>query len=281
VKLSWLIQQVYYEPSLITPEAHASIRRMLESRLGDELVSALGDSPEAKQRTATVCGEKIDLPSMQVLDGIAHIPVGGAIGQKLGNWARYAGAVDVQEIWDDIDEAEADKKVRSILFDVDSPGGMVSGTPELAARVAEIKKPKVTFSNGMIASAAYWFAAATDGIYTTLTANSGSIGVLLPFVDQAERYKQAGVKVEIIKAGSLKGMGFPGTSLTDEQRAHLQQRVDQIYSMFAGHVREHRGNIDEDSMQGQTFMAEEAFARGLIDGVVKNKDEVCEMLLSR
>lgn len=279
MKLSWLIQQVYYEPSLITPEAHASIRRLLESRLGDELLlSSIGGDAEAKQRTTTVCGEKVNLPSMQVVDGIAVIPVGGAIGQKLGSWARYAGAVDVKDILDDIEEAEADRKVRGIIFDVDSPGGMVSGTPELSARVAEIKKPKLTFSDGMIASAAYWFGAATDGIFTTVSAHTGSIGVLIPFMDQTERYKQAGVKVEIIKAGSLKAMGFPGTALSEEQRAHLQARCDEIYSMFVGHVRTHRGDVEDDSMQGQTFMAEEAFARGLIDGVVRNREEVLEMI---
>lgn len=275
MKLQRLIQEVYYEPALIYPEAHASIRRLLESRLGDGLVFA----PDAKQREANVCGERVELPSMFVdADGIAHIPIGGAIGQKLGEFAKWAGAVDVADIETDLGEADANPKVRGIVLDIDSPGGMVSGTPELAQVIAAVKKPIYAFSDGLMASAAYWLASATDGIFTTLTANSGSIGVLLVVYDESQAFAQAGVKVEVIKAGKLKDMGVPGTSLSEDAKAHLQARVGKIYSMFTAQVVAHRGKVDESSMQGQTFMGEEAMKRGLIDAVVKNKAELIKAL---
>ncbi len=215
---------------------------------------------------------------MRVIDGIAHIPIAGAIGSKLGDFAKGWGAVDVADIQADLDEAEEDSRVRGIILDFDSPGGMVSGTPELAARIEQVKKPIYSFTDNMIASAAYWAAAGTDGIFSTLTANTGSIGVYVPFYDQTKRYADAGIKVDLIKAGKLKGIGFPGTSLSAEQRDHLQERIDQIYGMFTGFVSKHRPDITKDTMQGQTFMGAEAYKRGLIDAVVKSKAEVAALI---
>jgi len=62
--------------------------------------------------------------------------------------------------------------------------------------------------------------------------------------------------------------------LTDEQAAHLQQRVDDIHTLFTDHVRAQRGTVADSTMQGQTFMAREALARNLIDGIVSSKADL-------
>jgi signal peptide peptidase SppA len=273
MKLQHLLQQIYYEPSLITPDAHASIRQLIESRLQNS------DASFAREPGQGICGEAVEVEEMEVIEGIAHIPVNGAIGQKLAPFERGDGAVDTIDIFDELDLAEDMDDVRGILLDIDSPGGMVTGTPELADRIARVRKPIYAFTNGMIASAAYWLASSTNGIFSTKSASIGSIGVYLPVFDTKDYYEQQGVKVELIKAGKLKGIGFPGTSLSEAGREHLQARVNSIYTMFTGHVRQQRGHtIHDDTMQGQTFMADEAETRGLIDGVVENKSEVLELL---
>src|SRR5688572_9710328 len=111
MKLAYLIQQLYSEPSLITPEAHAAIRELLESRMDD----AVHFNPQGAKREGEYCGEKVDLPSMEVIDGIAHIPVGGAIGYKLSGFAKATGAVDSLDVCKDIEEAEADPRVQAVL----------------------------------------------------------------------------------------------------------------------------------------------------------------------
>lgn len=273
MKLAQLLQTVYSEPSLITAEAHASIRQLLESRL-------FGGEPFVREPGKGACGETVEVEQMQIADGIAYIPINGAIGQKLDPFERGEGAVDVLDVAREIDEAEDSAEVGLLFFDIDSPGGMVTGTPELAARMSRIEKPAYAFTNGMMASAAYWLGSSLNAIYTTPTANVGSIGVYLPVLDVSGWYASKGVKVEVIKAGKLKGIGFPGTSLSKEQRAHLQQRVDDIYRMFAGAVIERRGaRISEDTMQGQTFLAAEAFDRGLIDGIVPDRASALRKIL--
>lgn len=267
--LTHLVQQIFHEPSLISAAAHASIRQLIEAKIA---------SGEFIREGTDMCGKKVEVPGIVKENGVAVIPIGGAIGSNLRGFAKGAGAVDVADVSAEIDDAMADKSIKSLLFVIDSPGGMVSGTPELAAKIKSITKPKYAFTNGMIASAAYWLACACDGIFATESAEIGSIGVYLPFHDLTKAAENEGIKVELIKAGKLKGIGYPGLPLTDTQREHLQERVDQIYSMFTGHVRKMRGNIAEDTMQGQTFLAREALSRGLIDGIVSSKADVIAML---
>jgi signal peptide peptidase SppA len=272
MKLEALIRAIYSDPALITPEAHASIRALIESRLGleTEEIRAPGKGG--------MCGEKVEVEQIEIKDGVAYIPINGAIGQKLDPFDRGEGAVDVLDLANEIDIAEASDKVHSILFDIDSPGGMVTGTPELAAKISAIQKPAMAFTNGMIASAAYWLASGVRRIFATPTASIGSIGVYLPIMDTTGFYAARGVKVELIKAGKLKGMGYPGTTLTESQREFLQDRVNKIYSMFTTAVKANRGNIASDTMQGQVFLADEAKDRGLIDEIVPNRAAVVRLL---
>lgn len=271
MKLQALLQQLYYEPALILPEAHASIRRLIESRIEHS-------EPFAREPGQDACGNEVETEQMEIRDGIAFIPIGGAIGQGLDPFERGSGAVDVDDIAADLDQAEEAKDVRAMVLDFDSPGGMVLGTPELADRISQVDKPIFSFTRSLIASAAYWLASSTDGIFSTETANIGSIGVYIPVHDMSMRYAQAGIKVELIKAGKLKGMGYPGTAMSDAGREHLQERVNKIYGMFTDHVKRNRGDISADTMQGQVFMGAEAMERGLIDGIVKSIDDVAGML---
>ncbi len=278
MKLQYLIQEAYYEPTLILPSALASIHRLLESRLDNAELTEL-EPEQAAQRMATVCGEQVKLTSMTVDDrGIAHIPIGGATGYKLGGFAKLAGAVDVADIAKDILECEADAGVRAAIFDMDTPGGMVRGTAETAALIASMKKPKYAFTDGTIASAGYWMAASMDGIFTTYSAQVGSIGVYASVLDSSARMKAAGLSLQEFKSGKFKGMGAPGTTLTEEQRALIQERVDMLGEMFRTHVEAKRPGIKRVDMQGQMFLAPQAVDRGFIDGIVKDKAELAGMI---
>ena len=282
MKLHQLIQTLYYEPALITPDAHASIRQLIELRLGDGRagvgVPPLG-GPLTREPGQDYCGNEVDVDEMEIRGGVAYIPIGGAIGQKLTPFDRGDGAVDVLDIMQELRDAQRDPMVRGIILDMDSPGGMVSGTPECADAVAACDKPVYAFTSGMIASAAYWIASAADGIFTTRSAAVGSIGVYVPVIDLSQMYEQRGVKVELIKAGKYKGEGFPGTSLTKEGRAQLQTRVNYIYAMFTAQVRATRGDaIADETMQGQIFLGQEAVSLGLVDALVSDIAEVADLI---
>jgi signal peptide peptidase SppA len=267
--LEYLMRQLS-EPCLIEPSSLVAIRSLFESKYLTGEFMREGKDP---------CGKAVQLEGMRVTDGIAQIPMSGVIGQKLNGFAKGAGAVDVADIAQEIDMAMADKSVLSVLFDIDSPGGMAMGTPELASKIKSITKPKYAFTNGMIASAAYYAACACDAIFATPSAMLGSIGSVLAVEDTSERAKAMGVKVEVFRSGDLKGIGIPGTSLSEVQRTFLLERVMNINQMFIDAVRQNRGaHISDDTMRGQSFLAREALNRGLIDGIVSGKADVIAMM---
>lgn len=275
MKLHQLIQTLYYDPALITPHAHASVRQLLEQRLGD----GLAGTPIAREPGQDWCGNEVEVEEMEIRDGIAYIPVGGVVGQDLSPFDRGSGAVDVLDVMKELRDCERDPMVRGIVLDVDSPGGMITGTPECADVVAACKKPVYAYTRGVMASAAYWIASACDGIFTTRSAAVGSIGVYVPVIDVSQMYEQRGVKVELIKAGAYKGDGYPGTKLSKEGRAQLQTRVNTIYAMFTAQVRATRGDgIADETMQGQVFVGEEAVQLGLVDAIVSDISEVAELI---
>lgn len=281
MKLHQLLNAIYHEPALITPGAHASIRQLIESRLGQSAFATAEDAAQRKPGEG-FCGSKVAVEQPYIDDqGIAHIPVGGALGQSLKPFERGDGAVDTLDIRNELAEYGDNPDVIGAIMDFDSPGGMVLGTPETADAIMEFRsrKPIYAYTQGMIASAAYWLAVATDGIYATRSANVGSIGTVITYHDLTGMAAQKGIKVEVIKSGKYKGMGTPGTALTAEQRDYLQERVDTITARFKAHVRAHRGNIPDDLMQGQMHFAPEASAAGLINGIVRSKAEVVQRLL--
>jgi signal peptide peptidase SppA len=262
MKFYHILHAIYNEPWLIKPSAHKTIHDLVSSRLAGLELEELS-LPEP--------------PSMKIENGIATIPIDGVIGRKLGLIEKACGAVGVEEISSWINEAQKNPEVKAIIFDIDSPGGTVGGVPELAEEIKAVSKPKIAFSSGLMASAAYWLASSTDRIYATQSAEIGSIGVYLPFYDETKAYENEGVQVELIKAGKLKGTGFPGTSLSESQREYLQRGVDQIHSLFKASILEKREVCDE-VMQGQTFFADEAQNHRLIDGQVKSIETVKQLL---
>jgi signal peptide peptidase SppA len=275
MNLAKMISTLTSEPLLMLEDYRGSLLKLLEDH------RTMGrDEFRASRQGTTPSGDKVDLEQMEIDDyGIAHIPIGGPIGMGLGKMEKGAGLVDVEDIREDLDNAEMDDSVVGIILNFDSPGGMVSGIPELATRIQAVKKPIYSFTNGgMIASAAYWLASGTEGIWATKSSDIGSIGVYAPFADMSRMADMQGVKIKVFSSGKYKGMGVPGTSLTAEQEVFMQQRVMEIANMFYDHIRQMRSDVEDFDMQGQVFKADSAYARGFIDHIACDEDELVQFL---
>jgi signal peptide peptidase SppA len=204
----------------------------------------------------------------EVDDGVAIIPISGIIDKDITPIDALFGSVDVEDIRETLALAMEDETVKGIVLDFDSPGGVVTGVPELAEYVAECskEKPIVAFTDSMMCSAAYWLAAGASAVVASPSSEVGSIGVYLPVMDVTGAFDQMGIKMDVIKSGDLKAAGFPGTSLTDDQRADLQAGVDDVAAMFKGHVSAHR-KVDAGAMRGQGVMGASGVKSGLLDSV--------------
>jgi ClpP class serine protease len=79
-----------------------------------------------------------------------------------------------------------------------------------------------------------------------------------------------GVRMDVIKSGTLKGAGIPGTSLTDAQRADLQAQVEEIHADFKASVLGKRSMVADEDMEGQVFSGRTAARKGLVTGLGTN-----------
>lgn len=254
------LRRVYCEPWLILPTMHRTISSVLQRHVA-------GEVPDFAKEMM----DEDEDEGMTIDDGVARISVRGVISKDISNMERMSGAVDIRDIEKLINTAAADPTVRAIILDVDSPGGTVQGVPELAARIAEVNntKPIVAYTDGLMASAAYWLSSGAEVILASASSTVGSIGVYLAMLDESRAYELAGYKVDVIKSDQspLKAAGIPGTALTEAQRAELQASVDYLYGLFSGHISEHRASVGRAAMQGQTFFGAQAVSAKLVDYV--------------
>ena len=224
----------------------------------------------------------------ELRDGLATVRIHGTMLRQVSPRQKAIAAIcgvrlcSMEETAAALLQAAADPVVHTILLDIDSPGGTVNGTPELAQVVRTIAKDKhiYAFTAGQCCSAAYWVASQADVIYAAPSATVGSIGVILPVVDSSALYDRCGLKMEVFSAGKYKSTGMDGTSLTEEQRNRLTQQVNDTWARFKQAVTRRR-SISEADMEGQTFYGLDAREHHLIDACALSYSAVQGKLIER
>lgn len=220
-----------------------------------------------------------------VKNGIAHIPIKGILIKEVPRIFTFFGiqATSYLDIEQQVKQAVSDPKVKSIVLDVDSPGGLVSGVMETAdaIRAAREIKPVTAVVDEIAASGAYWLASQASIITASRTAQIGSIGVFSVYVDYSDYAKKIGAKVHVIKSGEHKGMGVVGAPITEKQIAGIQNIIDQLAENFVDSVVMGRGKKKKDIEKcatGQIWLSGEAMSLGLIDNVYKNNVDVNKII---
>jgi signal peptide peptidase SppA len=201
-------------------------------------------------------------------DGIAVLSIIGTIGQRLNVFERMSGGVSTEILKEDIGQAIDSPDVKGILLHIDSPGGMVDGTRDLAEYVKQAGevKPIIAYTDGLCCSAAYWIASAASKIYGYSTAQIGSIGVIATHIDYSMRDEKYGIKRTYIYRGRYKQIN-PEGSLTEEGREYIQETVDGIYAMFVEDVAKNMKVSVEQivNQESKVYLAGAALEQGLIN----------------
>ncbi len=214
----------------------------------------------------------VENPAEYSIDGgVAVINIRGVLAKRPGWLQMLFGSTAMQTIGEQVNQAKKDPKVKSILLNVDSPGGTVDGTNDLAeiVRAASEKKPVVTFVNGMAASAAYWIGSSADWIITPQTGEVGSIGVVQAHYDYSVANEKAGVKRSFIYAGKYKTIGNDSEPLSEDGKAYIQAGVDYVYSLFVDSVAQNRGLPVQSILdtEGRIYIGTQAIDSGLADQI--------------
>lgn len=231
-------------------------------------------------RGGLIPNQKAENPLLSVEDGIGVLAIEGPILRKPDLFARvFFGATSSEDIGAAIREAGERDDIKAVFLNIDSPGGTVAGTPELAAAVKSLNdhKPVYAFSSGLMCSAAYWVASQARAIYATPSAQIGSIGVVQAVIDNSAALDKAGIKVEVFSVGKFKAMGAPGTPLTDDQRELISSNLAEIARDFHAAVLAKGRAIPAEALEGQTFSGKQAQRHNLA-GMVADRAEAMRRL---
>jgi signal peptide peptidase SppA len=243
----------------------------------DEIVSVLafraaGHVFSADEIQARIGGRR-DGATTPAPRGVAVIPIHGTIAHRGGGMDESSGGTSTERIGAMLNQVAGDERIGTIVYDVDSPGGTVTGVAELAAKMHALKgqKRQIAHVNGMAGSAAYWLASQADEIASIPSGVTGSIGVFMVHQSMAKALEQEGIDVSVISAGKYKVEGNPFQPLSDEARAHMEQRVQGAYRQFVQDVALGRGVAYDDVAngygEGRALVAPDALKAGLIDRI--------------
>lgn len=258
----------------------ASVARVLLAQLKHvdfsahkaEFVSTLkADTPDAEARGRG--GEAEDKP-YDMYGSVAVINLSGAMMRAVPSMKSGCSTVAVRK---QLRAASNDPDVKAVLLQINSPGGTVDGTEELAEDVARLSaKKNCVVHAGMACSAAYWVASQASAIYANKTSMIGSIGTYMVAEDWSRFYRNAGVEVFVVSTGKFKGAGVEGAPLTEEHLAYFQETVDDLNEHFLSSVCQGRDIARATLSQyadGRTWDGVKALKFGLIDGIA-SFDEV-------
>jgi len=208
-------------------------------------------------------------------DGMAIIPIAGQI-TKGGSSFGGVSAIRTRRA---VREASNDGDVRGIMLSIDSPGGSIAGLQPLADEVYAVRqqarKPIFAHAEDLMASAALWVGVQAERVTASPMTEVGSIGVVAMVQDTSQMADKMGVKVHIVSTGPYKGAFAPGTEITEEQLANLQERVDAMNQFFLKAIKRGRGMALDDVRAlatGEDWLAADAQQKGLIDAVASFDD---------
>lgn len=258
MKHQYLVRMVNEHPLAVMPAKLEQFEAFLQYRLA-------GGPPVAYEANSG--------PAYRLEAAVAVLPLFGVISQRVNMLDEMSGGTSLEKFMGRLRAAVADPAVRSIVLQIDSPGGSVYGVQEAAAEIRELSATKkiIAHVDPLAASAAYWLASAASEITMTPSGDVGSIGVVGMHIDYSEALAAEGIKVTYIHAGKYKVEGNQAEPLSEDARSFMQQRVDEYYSAFVSGVAKGRGvppaTVRKDFGEGRVFGAEQALSVGMIDRV--------------
>lgn len=172
-----------------------------------------------------------------------------------------------------IAEIQNNNKIKAVILNIDSPGGMVTPSETLYNLLYQINqtKPVVAIMNGMATSGAYLIALGAEYIIAKNTTLTGSIGVILQSYEFVDMAKKLGIGLKTFKSSELKGMPSYIERNTEKSNIAIQSTVNDIHSYFIQLIRERRNKITEENFKiaisGQAFTGRQALEIGIIDEI--------------
>lgn len=235
MRLPLIAQRVFNTPLAMAPSQANIASAFLMERMGFDYEARIGSSIRPND-------EKIN-QGYELEHGVAIIKVSDTLVHKNSYIGPDCGMTGYDGIRHSFSTALKDPKVQAIAFDIDSPGGEVSGCFDLVETIYEARgqKPMMAILSEIAFSAAYAIASAADIITVPPTGGVGSVGVVAMHVDMSQAIEDQGMKVTLIHFGDRKVDGNETQPLSSPALNRIQKDVNTMGEMFVKKVARNRG----------------------------------------
>jgi protease-4 len=208
------------------------------------------------------------------IDGrVAIIDITGTISNYAKPGLLREGENPVSLMYEKLQEARTDKRVKAVILRINSPGGTVTASDAIYRQIMQFKhdtgKPVIALFMDLAASGAYYVSCSADHIVAYPTSITASIGVILQTISIKPALQRWGIEPKAITSGPNKAAGSPLEQLNEEQQQILQQLVDDFYKQFVHTVTISRTKVKATDMpwltDGRVISGSTAVQVGLAD----------------
>lgn len=253
---------------LLGPSYHTNLVKQVDSYLKNPTSFRRAETPEWNSSNLT--------PSTEVEGGTytAIIPVNGVLIKGCSpEEEEDFGLTNIDNIAAALYDAINDPSVEDILMVFNTPGGEVTGIEELGRKIQSYKtqKPIFGWTETMCCSAGYWLMSQCTHLGMSPSAQIANVGVYSLILDETKALEEQGMKVEAFYSGKYKMMGQSFRSMTDEERAIMQEGVVAQHGKFKAAILANR-QVPDDAMEGLCYDGEQAKQLNLVDVVVDSAD---------
>lgn len=180
--------------------------------------------------------------------------------------------MDATVVLEELQEAQDNPDIKGVLFSIDSPGGAVAPSVEIAYAIKRLRetKPVVVYAAGMMASGGYYSAIWGNEIIANPGSMIGSIGVIIEGADVSGLMEKVGVKTQVVHAGDYKQVGTMERQWSNIERAELEKVINGTYDLFVSDVARARHldlNQSKEYANAHIFTSAQAKEVKLIDSL--------------
>ncbi len=166
--------------------------------------------------------------------------------------------------------AERARRVRAVVFYVDSRGGSALASDLIWREVERVKrrKPVVACMGDVAGSGGYYVACGASRVIAQPATITGSIGVVVGKLVLADLFRRHGLNREVLTRGAAAAITSPFSHYSEAEWARIRSEMQDIYRRFTGRVAQGRARAMEEVegvARGRVWTGRQALAHGLVD----------------
>ncbi len=197
---------------------------------------------------------------------VVILPISGVL--QVSGGENNAGITSVQELSDWLEQIKADKQIKAIILEINSPGGGVVASMEISDKLRSLNLPTVAWIRDMGLSGGYWVASSSDYIIAHPASLVGSIGTTAAYLEFAGLLQSFNITYRNITSGKYKDLGSPLKELSGEEEDLLHLKINKLTDIFVNSVSQKR-NLTNSQLSkiktGEYFLGIEAIELNLVD----------------